>query len=497
MKRQRKINAKIKSAVAKYRCDPKVLRRLTRSLRHPETRKACRLCAKQLLILEPNSIDAIASLIFAYADGRGELKMALDLAHQRSQRDPQLFNKILDKACKNLGVDERVKLNDLLQNYNNESAEIAQRQQINLRAQHRFLERTDVEANSCDVIAVASNEGPYITEFIHHCLYQGFSNLFIGLNNDTSGQTGPIIAAIAKHYPQVRLINTDQEHQQGKQRGSYCKLYDEASKITKASHCMVVDVDEFWVVYPLHTTVKEFLTAHPQADVISSNWLHCHRGKLFDNPLDLSNTRLELTNQFKSLFRYGIAMTDLGAHVPTVLAKPKIQHTISDGQAVLSKNINGLQRLTKRGIQACIHTANTGWVIHRHTRSELEYAAKLLNPDVNKPESPFKPNRGGYLLREESVDSRQLATNLLGLTHQAPQAYINSLDAFIDRCGIRDLITAARAEIGEEQIVKRILAMDPDLIRSCRMIWKRTFQGTRFLELLEECCLKSNVEQIT
>ena len=100
-------------------------------------------------------------------------------------------------------------------------------------------------------------------------------------------------------------------------------------------------------------------------------------------------------------------------------------------------------------------------------------------------------------MREESVDSRQLATNLLGLTHQPPQAYINSLDAFIDRCGIRDLITAARAEIGEELIVKRILAMDPDLIRSCRMIWKRTFQGTRFLELLEECCLKSNVEQIT
>ena len=95
------------------------------------------------------------------------------------------------------------------------------------------------------MITFASNEGPYIVEFIHHYLYQGFQNLFIGLKNDTSGQTGPIVAAIAKNYRQVHLIDTDQEHQLGKQRGSYCRLYEEASKVTTASHCMVVDVDEY------------------------------------------------------------------------------------------------------------------------------------------------------------------------------------------------------------------------------------------------------------
>lgn len=189
-------------------------------------------------------------------------------------------------------------------------------------------------------------------------------------------------------------------------------------------------------------------------------------------------------------------MTDLGAHVPYVLAESQIRHTSSDGQDVADQVRNGVRKLSKNGIQACIHKANTSWVIHRHTRSELEYAAKLLHPDVNELENPFKPNRGGYLLREESVDSRQLATNLFGTTHRPPQAYLDSLEAFIDHCGIRHLITTARAAIDEEFINKQIQAMNSDQIRSRRMIWQRTFQGTRFLERLRQRCIESNAEQV-
>ena len=316
--------------------------------------------------------------------------------------------------------------------------------------------------------------------------------MFIGLNNDSSGQTGPIIAAIAQHYPQVHLIHTDQEHQQERQRGSYCTLYDAASKITKASHCMVVDVDESWVAYPFSSSIKDFLAAHPKADVISSNWLHCHGANLFDNPLDLSNTQLRLTDQFKSLFRYGIAVTDLGGHVPSVEAEPEIRHITSDRQTVKSKPVNGLRRLSKGGLQASIQKENTSWVIHRHTRSEPEYAAKLLYPYANKQKVQFKPNRKGYRLPKESQESRQLARNLFGPSHQPPQDYRDSLNAFIERCGIHDLITAARAEIGEAPITKRIKAMSPEEISSNRSIWQRTFRGTRFLKLLEQRSRKSS-----
>ena len=502
-KANKALNTKIAAAVAKSRSNPKRSRIISQLLRKPETRKTCRIYATKLLKLNPDSKDAIASLIYTYAheDYSGKIRTALDLAHQHSQSDPEILSKILSKVFKSLNEQEIGNFEGILHQYKIEKAEISRRQQINLNARTRLLNRASIEANSCDVITVASNEGPYIAEFIHHYIYQGFRNLFIGLNNDTSGQTGPIVELIAEQYPQVHLINTDQEHQQGQQRSSYCKLYDEASKISQSSHCMVVDVDESWVAYPLTTTIKEFLAAQPEADVISSNWLHCHGGNLFDNPLNLSNTRLELTNKFKSLFRYGTAVTDIGAHVPSVLDEPTVRHTSSDGQKINALTIdneplNGLRRLSKSGIQACIETTNTGWVIHRHTRSELEYSAKLLHPDVNELANPFKPNRTGYLLREEGVESRQLATNLLGPSHRPPQAYLNSLEAFIDRCGVNELIHEARAQIDEEQIKETIKAMNPKMIKTHQTVWQRTFRGTRFLKMLEQRCCECDVEPI-
>ena len=182
-------------------------------------------------------------------------------------------------------------------------------------------------------------------------------------------------------------------------------------------------------------------------------------------------------------------MNDLG---PWVLAEPKIQHTSSDGRHVKSKPINGLRRQSKHGIQASIDKPNTSWVIHCHTRSELKYAAKLLHPDVNKQAITLKPSRKGYLLLKESLESRQLATKLVGPTHQPPQAYIDSCKTFIDRCSIRDLITATQAEKAKEPITNRINAMDPAQIRSNKAISTHTFRGTHFLQLVKQHSRKSS-----
>ena len=85
MKAEQDLTAQIDAAIASYSRNPRRLRRLTRQLRHPETRKPCRKCAKQLLKHEPESTQAIASLIFSYAGGqsRTQLRTALDRAHQR------------------------------------------------------------------------------------------------------------------------------------------------------------------------------------------------------------------------------------------------------------------------------------------------------------------------------------------------------------------------------------------------------------------------------
>ena len=119
----------------------------------------------------------------------------------------------------------------------------------------------------------------------------------------------------------------------------------------------------------------------------------------------------------------------------------------------------------------------------------------MLHPDLNDLANPFKPNRVGYLLREESMESRQLATNLLGPTHRPPQVYLDSLEVFIDRCGVNELINEARSQIDEEQIKEKIKAMNPYVIKTHQTVWQYTFRGTRFLKMLEQRCCECDVEQ--
>ena len=89
MKAELNFIAEIEAAVASYDSHPQQLRLLTRSLRHPDTRKPCRRSAKGLLKREPESLEAIASLIFCYWSGTSakRLRTAIDRAHQSAQGD--------------------------------------------------------------------------------------------------------------------------------------------------------------------------------------------------------------------------------------------------------------------------------------------------------------------------------------------------------------------------------------------------------------------------
>ena len=481
--------AKVAAAAKRYRKNPRVLRRLVRQLRHQETRSHCRRAAKHLLEHEPDSRDAFISLIYSCATERKRksLRNYLDLALKSVGEDYAQFQTILDGVRNSLTDQNQDIFESIVAETDYELQLFQERQNRYKKFNQLLIKRNRVIPNSCDLICVASNEGPYIAEFIHHYIYQGFSDIFVGLNNDTSGLTEPIIKAIATHYPQVHLINTDREHQRAQQRGSYCKLYQEATKASHASHCMVADVDEFWVANPFSTKIQGFLKAHEGSHVVSSNWLHCHGGELFGNPLDLANTHLRLTTQFKSLFKYGTAIADLGAHVPWVLEKPSITHTNSEGKRIESVNrsFKGVVRLKKKGALANIGKANTGWMVHRLIRSELEYVSKLLYPDVCKIDIPFKENRNGFMTGEEGHESRQLAHNIFGSTGLPPAGYVHSLETFIQHCDIGQALQEARATINEEMILKRIDTIPARTIHDYQIIWQKTLKGTRFLEILK------------
>ena len=145
-----------------------------------------------------------------------------------------------------------------------------------------------------------------IAEFIHHYLYLGFSNIFIGLKNDSSGETGPIIQSIAERFPNIHLINTDQAHQNGKQRGSNCQLYSEAARISTSSHCMVVDVDEYWVTTPFSNKISDFLKS-------SRRQRHHRTGFIAVKLLKVTDIENKITSDITvKTFRCGLEVTSLG-----------------------------------------------------------------------------------------------------------------------------------------------------------------------------------------
>ncbi|MGB4699028.1 MAG: hypothetical protein WBH13_00695, partial [Parasynechococcus sp.] len=190
--------AKVAAAAKRYRKNPRVLRRLVRQLRHHETRLHCRRAARYLLEHEPNSKDAFISLIYSCATERKRksLRNYLDLALKSVGDDAAQFQVILEGVRNSLTDQNQDIFKSLVAETDYQRQLFLGRQNRYKKSNQRLAKRKRVIPHSCDLICVASNEGPYIAEFIHHYLYQGFSDIFVGLNNDSSGLTEPILKAI-------------------------------------------------------------------------------------------------------------------------------------------------------------------------------------------------------------------------------------------------------------------------------------------------------------
>ena len=149
--------SQLKVAAAAYKRNPEHLRQLTRQLRHPASSDLCRQSAKELLKHEPQSLDAIASLIFGYIyNNRLRFRNSIDLAQEQARGDKKILDEIYKKIHANLDDRGRKNLAKKLGEYNNDADQIATRKTINLEAQQRFLQRP----KSCPTPAMSSPSHP-------------------------------------------------------------------------------------------------------------------------------------------------------------------------------------------------------------------------------------------------------------------------------------------------------------------------------------------------
>ena len=346
----------------------------------------------------------------------------------------------------------------------------------------------------CDVICIASDEAPYLHEFIHHYLYLGFSNIFIGINN-SSDHTEDFALKLAATDPRVHVMSTDDVHVELTQRSSYSKLYRYAASVTSSSYCLFVDVDEFWVAQPFPMNVDKYLEHFTDFDCLSSNWVNCFYEHKFSPPLT-RGLDFRLKRNVKSFVAYKSDLVELRCHSPVFRkSSARVLDAFGNPQSLIATEI-GFEapgKITSLGNQFKPES-HASIILHRHNRSVLEYSYRMFKPHANQVKFtgvtsepiPFKDNRPGC----NKITGKRIPSPFVDkiLPLDLESDYYQSLKSFIQSSGSESEIENARLQISDQEIKRRISEVEQSTLLRSRPIWERGFWGTPYLELLQERC---------
>lgn len=350
------------------------------------------------------------------------------------------------------------------------------------RFEHLCSYRVSTPRNmhGCDVCCVASDEGPYIAEFIHHYLYLGFANIFVGINN-SSDQTDEILKTISSAHPNVHVLDVNQSQSTFHQGGCYRVLFNYARQVSTSKYCLIVDVDEFWVVDPFPKSVGQFLEERPSFDVYSFHWIRCSGESLFSPPLSPVQA-YAWDVHLKSMCSYDSEYLDIYNHAPG------LQHS-RDLCVIRGTSTNASMTVLPAGIRipqisndyesSPIGGSGLGWILHRILRSELEYSFRVFKKHSNsRHDDYFKDNRWGYLVDAHNPECATYFQHVLPA--QEVSQYHRSLDAFLQDLSLNDLLSAARSVISEENIYEKLNNIPPEIIQRDRNLVRNLFNCTRF-----------------
>ena len=128
-------------------------------------------------------------------------------------------------------------------------------------------------------LAVVKDEAAYIVDWINHCFYMGFEEVYIAVNR-SSDLTEKILFDFSALDNRVHVYNTDWLDMFPNRDGinihlqyySFCFLLNEASKKEDITHFFPLDADEFWFSDVFGQSIGEYLSSLPSFDVVSIPW---------------------------------------------------------------------------------------------------------------------------------------------------------------------------------------------------------------------------------
>ncbi len=307
------------------------------------------------------------------------------------------------------------------------------------------------------LVAIAKDEGAYLTDWVFHHLYFGFSAIEIFINR-TADNSIEILDGISKNHPEVSYQEIDWVDQVGGavtnriQQISYSLSFYQSK--SDFDYILFLDIDEFWTPNDFKSSISTVLSGLNRHTPIAFEWL-CELGSKEEFiPLRESFGYFQ-SGLVKSIIPTSSSVKIFRCHLPIFNNEQIV--LLADGTPFIADSNND-QKLESTRLGK-----KNSYIIHRMFRSEVEYLATLYR---GNPEgiSGLKANRRGGYLRDEPEKPK------LELPKFEYKKYLDQRSQFIKKNRIFELIELAKKSVILRSnltlgIIVMNLEKEPDIIR--------------------------------
>lgn len=260
--------------------------------------------------------------------------------------------------------------------------------------------------SSVKLFAVASNEGAYLAQWIHHHLYFGFDEIEIALNRNTDNSI-KILDKINTNHQCVKIKNIDELVNVSLKTGKHFQiesyLHCLASAKQHFDYVMFLDLDEYWVPKNFSTNINNYISVLPQFDTLSFLW-HIdfpEEQVPFEFPFSMF-TRVYKDRHVKSLISTKKNPIVLTAH--NAVFESGIAKLADYGDFIINNEESHFNSILSSSQFDQIKDAHdSAYIYHRIFKSQIEYLSSLLrNSPTYVSHEVFKKNRNGYYKSPET-----------------------------------------------------------------------------------------------
>lgn len=351
--------------------------------------------------------------------------------------------------------------------------------------------------NDCDVLCIASDEAPYIHEFIFHYLYLGFRNIFIGINNSTDS-TLELIDLIQQVYPQVYAFDVQESMDKGRQDACYAELYTKYLSLSSSEYFLIVDIDEFWVSSLFPEKITDYIQKKGQFLCHSSNIVNIHNEKPFAQLLN-SDAHFFPSAFVKSFTSRHANIINIRTHASYFSVKTN--HSLITKPSGINNDIiydhlgKGIKVASRIDHRNAIHAV----FLHRLYRSEIEYVYRIfkVRPNALKATELFKTNRFGYdaITPCSAFKHTHHIDYYIKNRYEYYRAWFSNIDLnkywkdlnnFTINCGIENIIAESRSMINQDNILSKLNEIQKISDKSSIEKLKRALTNTSYQKYINE-----------